>query len=166
MCESLSTPACAWATAGAEIASEAAKARRAQSRTVIGRSSQGCTPLETTSAAVARRSAGFAAVLPGEIRPPLPRQPLRLLAAPAGDRSVVAGEEHVRDGAPFPLARPRVMRVFEEAALEALLGRGGVLAHHARQEPDAGVEERHGGDLAPGKHVIADGDLLEGAARD
>src|SRR4051812_1397126 len=110
------------------MASEAAKASRAQSRTVIGRSSQGCTPLETTSAAVARRSAGFAAVLPGEIGPPLPGQPLRLLAAPAGDGGVVAGEEHVRDGAPFPFPRPRVVGVFEQARLEALLGRGGVLA--------------------------------------
>src|SRR3954469_23298015 len=156
MCESLSRPCCAWATAGTEIASEAAKARRAQSRTVIGRSSQGCAPLETTSAAVARRSAAFAAVVPGEIRPPLSRQARRLLPAPAGDRGVVAGEEHLRDGAALPLARPGIVRVFEEAGPDALLGRGGVLAHHAGQEPDAAVEERHRGDLAAGKHVIAD----------
>src|SRR3954469_11505366 len=137
MCESLSRPCCAWATAGTEMASEAAKASRAQSRTVIGRSSQGCAPLETTSAAVARRSAGFAAVLPGEIRPPLPREALRLLPAPAGDRGVMAGEERLRDGAALPLARPRVVRVFEEAGLEALLGRGGVRPHDAGQKPHA-----------------------------
>ena len=43
---------------------------------------------------------------------------------------------------------------------------GGQLAHHARQQPDAGVDQRHGGDFAARKHVIADRNLLEPAGLD
>ena len=43
---------------------------------------------------------------------------------------------------------------------------GRQLAHHARQQPDAGVDQRHGGDFTAGQHVIADRDFLEPARLD
>src|SRR5262245_23752998 len=46
---------------------------------------------------------------------------LGLRAAPGRDLGVVAGTEHVRDGAAFPELRPRILRVFEQALGEALL---------------------------------------------
>ena len=43
---------------------------------------------------------------------------------------------------------------------------GGELAHHAGQQPDAGVDQRQSGDFAARKHVIPDRNLLEPAGLD
>src|ERR1700752_5267733 len=60
--------------------------------------------------------------------------------APGRDLAVVAGYELLRDGAVLPELGPGVVRVFEQPLGETLLGSGGFLAHHAGQEPHAGVE--------------------------
>ena len=41
---------------------------------------------------------------------------LGLGAPPLGDFLVIAGQQHLGDGAALQLARPRVMRIFEQAA--------------------------------------------------
>jgi hypothetical protein len=56
---------------------------------------------------------------------------------------MIARQQDVGDGADLPLARPDVARVFEQTTLGALRG-----AHHPRNEPDAGVEDRERGDFA------------------
>src|SRR5688572_29296695 len=90
---------------------------------------------------------------PEQIRPPLAGDALRFVPPPPFDGCMVAVEKHFWDRAALPFARARVMRVFQAVRLEALLQAGGLLAHHARQEPHAGVEHHHGGHLAAGEHV-------------
>ena len=53
---------------------------------------------------------------------------------------MVARQQDFRDRPPLPVAWLRVLRVFEQAVLEALGLPGFDSAHHARDQPDAGVE--------------------------
>ena len=101
-----------------------------------------------------------------QVRPALAGQPLGLGVAPGGDLAVIAGDEHLRDRPALPHLRPGVLRVFQQAVGEALLGAGGLRAHDAGHQPHAGIDQRHGGDLAAGQHVIADRDLFESARLD
>src|SRR5580704_6399173 len=94
-----------------------------------------------------------------QVRPPLPRDPFRFRPPPFGDLRVVAREQHLRNRATLPYARARIVRIFEQALLEALLLARSVLAHHSGDEPHAGVEDRQRGDLAAREHVVADRDL-------
>src|SRR4051795_6112950 len=87
-------------------------------------------------------------------------------AAPGRDFGVVARHQHLGDGAALPKLRPRVMWVFEQAFGEALLGSRRLLAHHARQKPHAGIEQREARDLAAREDEIAERDFLEIAALD
>ena len=57
-----------------------------------------------------------------KIRPPLPRQPLGLGAPPGGDPAVVAAGENIRDAAALEELRAGVLRIFQQAGREALLG--------------------------------------------
>ena len=68
---------------------------------------------------------------------------------PARHRAMVATQEHRRDFFSLKETWTRVVRIFEQAVLEALLFAGGLLAHHPRKKPHTGVDERQGGDLAP-----------------
>src|SRR4051794_27169625 len=79
---------------------------------------------------------------------------------------MVAGEQHLGNGAALPLARACIVRVFEKTVLEALLLARRFLAHDARQKPHAGLDHGHSGDLAAGKNEIADRDLAEPARFD
>src|SRR5215468_887155 len=96
-----------------------------------------------------------------QIRAAGAREPLGLGAAPGRDLGMVAAGEDGRDRTALPHLRPGVLRVFEQALAEALLQARGLLAHHARQQAHAGVEQDEGRDLPTRKHVIADRDLLE-----
>ncbi len=58
------------------------------------------------------------------------------------------------------------MGVFEQALGKALLGSGGFVPHHARQQPDAGVDQCHRRDLAARQHVVADRNFLQAARID
>ena len=107
----------------------------------------------------ARASARFAIPVSRrrrQIGPALPSDPQRLLAPPFRDRLVIAREQHLGDGAALPFARPGVMRIFEQAGLETLGNAGFRLAHHAGDQPHAGVEHGERGDFAARKDVIAD----------
>src|SRR5450830_1644642 len=101
-----------------------------------------------------------------EVRAPLPGPPLSLRPPPLGDLGVVAGQQHLRDRLPPPDRRPSVLRVFQQAVGEAFLGGRGLLAHDARQQPDAGVEHAKRRDFPAGEHEIAERDFLQGARRD
>ena len=65
---------------------------------------------------------------------------------------------------PLPLGRPGVVRVFQQPGGEALLLGAVRRAHHAGQQPHAGIQQHQRRQLAAGQHVVADADLL-GAAR-
>src|SRR5262249_41885823 len=101
-----------------------------------------------------------------QIRPACAGEPLGLGASPGRDLGMVAAGENVRDRTALPHLRPGVLRVFEQALAEALLQARGLLAHHAGQQPHAGVEQDNGRDLPTRKHVIADRNLLEAAPFD
>src|ERR1700674_2400981 len=105
------------------------------------------------------------ATLP-QIGPPLAGRPLRLAAAPRRHLAVITGNEHLGDRAALELLRPGVLRVFQEARLETLVGARRLLAHHPRQKPYAGIEQRVGGDLASRQHEVAHGTLFEAARGD
>src|SRR5687768_12816371 len=55
-----------------------------------------------------------------QIRTAFAGELFRLLALPARDGGMIAGEEHGRDLAAFPDARPGIVRMLEQALLEAL----------------------------------------------
>src|ERR1019366_6489802 len=67
-----------------------------------------------------------------EVRAARGGQPFGLGPAPGRDLAVVAGNEHVRDRLALPDRRPGVLRVFQQAVGETLLGDRGLLAHDAR----------------------------------
>ena len=57
-----------------------------------------------------------------QIGPADARQLLGLGAAPGGDFGVIARQENVGDRQRLPIARARVVRILEQACLEAFLG--------------------------------------------
>src|ERR1700691_1751292 len=69
-----------------------------------------------------------------QVRASLARDTLGLGATPRRDLGVVAREEHVRNCAALPFAGAGVVRIFEQPALEALLGARVLLAHHTGNE--------------------------------
>src|ERR1700684_2688346 len=83
-----------------------------------------------------------------QVGPALAGQALGLALVPGLDLGVVAAGQHLGNGAAFPDGGAGELRIFEQAAGVALLGPRGFLAHDARQQPDAGVDERIGRDLA------------------
>ena len=95
-----------------------------------------------------------------------------LVAAPAVDGLMVAGEEDVGDGEAVPHAGSGVVRVVEEWAVVVVAGGEGVLvggvgvAEGAREKADDGVDEEQCGDLAAGEDVVAHGDLFGGEGLD
>ena len=71
-----------------------------------------------------------------------------------------------RHCAALPLRRPGVVRVFQQPGAETLLLGAGRRAHHAGQQPHAGVQQHQRRQLAAGQHVVADADLLSAARVD
>ncbi len=69
-------------------------------------------------------------------------------------------------GPALEIGGPGVLRIFEQAVGEAFLDAGGFLAHHAGNQPDAGVDQRQRGRFAARQHEIAERDFLELARRD
>ena len=110
---------------------------------------------------------GVAAVavhaLQPEIRPADSGDLFGLRLPPGGDRGVMAGEQHIRHARPAPLGRAGIMRIFQQPGAEAFLLGARPGAHHARQQPHAGIEQHERRQLPAGEHVIADADLLDAA---
>src|SRR6266446_10334639 len=73
---------------------------------------------------------------------------------------MVAGGQDGGNLRAFKALRPCVMGIFEQSPLETFLGPGVIGAHDAWKQPDAGLDQRHGGDLAARKHEIAERNLL------
>ena len=87
-------------------------------------------------------------------------------APPFGDLLVIARQQHIGDGAALEVARPCVMRIFEQPGREALLGERALIAGDALDQPHAGIDQHLRGKLATRQHVIADRDLLDVARFD
>ena len=113
------------------------------------------------------RDGGVAPTVVGreQVRPQAPGAFERLRPAPGGDGAVVAAAQDLGD-VPAPKARrPRVLRVLEEAAREALLLEGGSVADDARNEAGDGLEDDEGGQLAAGAGMQeAERSALSGSA--
>src|SRR5262245_50224932 len=95
-----------------------------------------------------------------------PREPLRLAVTPGRDPGMIPGGQHVRNRTALPELGARELRVFEQPPGKAFFLSRRLLAHHAGQQPDAGIDESHGRDLSAREHVVADRHLLEIAAFD
>src|SRR5918992_1446950 len=85
--------------------------------------------------------------------------------APLTDLGVVPREENLRDGVPAPLRGTRVVGVLGgpgERLAERLLHRALLVSQGSRELAQDGVAHDHGGQLAPGEHIGADGDDVRG----
>src|SRR5262249_16537045 len=56
---------------------------------------------------------------------------------------------------------PGILRIFQQPRLETFFRLRHLLAHHAGQQPHAGIDQDISGDLAAREHIVADRDLLE-----
>src|SRR5262249_52927573 len=101
-----------------------------------------------------------------QIRAALPRRLFPLLLPPLADPVMMTGEQYLRHRAAIPILRPRVVRIFEEAVLETFLRERRLVAHHARQQPHASVDERDRRRLAAREDEIAEAQLLDAARLD
>ena len=81
----------------------------------------------------------------------------------SSDLAVIARGQHRGDFAALETLRPGVLRIFQQAVLEALVGMALGGAEHAGHQPHHGFEQHHGGDFAAGQHIVADRDFLETA---
>lgn len=82
---------------------------------------------------------------------------MRLFLAPFFDFTVVAGEEDFGHWHAAEVFGPGILRVFEVVFMAEGLGhRGLIAAEGSGEEPDAGVGDHHGGEVAGGEHVVAD----------
>src|SRR3954453_16384738 len=101
-----------------------------------------------------------------EVRTPRAREFHRLLATPCSDPSMVAGKQDRRYRPSLPFCRAGVLGIFEQAVRKTLRHPRLGIAHDPGQKADDGVEDDHCRELAAGKDIIADGDLLEALGRD
>ena len=90
----------------------------------------------------------------------------RLLQAPAADRFMVAGQQHVRYRFAFIYLRPRVVRTVQQTTDKRIFHRRSGISEHARQLADNGVNQHHRRQLATGQHEIAEADLVRDAGLD
>ena len=79
---------------------------------------------------------------------------------------MVPGRENVGNWLALEYWRPGVLRIFEQTVRKTFLGGGRFLAHHAGQQPHAGIEQRQRGNLAAREHEIAERHLLQPAGLD
>src|SRR6476660_5570579 len=77
-----------------------------------------------------------------QVGPALRRKPFGLKPAPGLDLGMVSGRENVGNWFALEYRRPGVLRIFEQTVSKTFLGGGSFLAHHAGQEPHAGIEQR------------------------
>src|SRR5262245_62133556 len=98
-----------------------------------------------------------------KIRAPCRREALGLAQPPAGNARVVTAGEHLGNASAFPLARPRVLGIFEQTCSEAFFGQRQGLTHDPGQQPHNGVDQHHGRQFAAGKDVVTDRNLVEPA---
>ena len=78
---------------------------------------------------------------------------------PLADLLVVPRQEDLRHRWPPKNLRPRVVRVLQKPGGEALLLQR-LPRDHARDQPRHGIHDDHCRHLAPGQHVVADGNLV------
>src|SRR6185437_4838911 len=98
-----------------------------------------------------------------QIRTPLPRRFLRAGLSPRADILVMPRQQDRGDRAPLPILGPRIMGIFEQSPLEALLRQARRIADDAGQHPHAGIEQCDRRRLAAREDEIAEADLLDAA---
>src|SRR5258708_18650522 len=92
---------------------------------------------------------------------PSPAQLLALLAVPSLDGGVVAAAQDFGYGPALEVGGPGVERWFEAVGLgEGLASQRLRGAKGTGEQPCSGLDDRHGRDLAPAEHVVADAQLL------
>src|SRR6476469_8420351 len=96
-----------------------------------------------------------------EVGPALAGEAFGLGAPPSRDPGVIAGTEDFRDGMALEELGSGELRIFQQALAEAFICPGGLLAHDARNEPDAGVEQGQSRDFAARQNIVAERDFLE-----
>src|SRR3954454_6627423 len=87
----------------------------------------------------------------------------RLLEPPVAHAGMMAGQQHVRNRPAAPLRRARVVGVLGAAAerrREGLLHGAGVVAEHARELAQHGVQDDHRRTLSARQHIAPDRQLL------
>src|SRR3546814_15117483 len=75
---------------------------------------------------------------------------------------MIPRSQHFRDHAPFPYNGPGIVRIFEEAAFEALLIPTGSGAHYPRKQADASIQQHQRAHFPAGKDDVPHADLLDG----
>ena len=105
-------------------------------------------------------------MLAPKVRAPLAGDTFRLGLAPRGHRGVMAGEQHVGHATSLPFGGAGVVRVLQQVARERLLRRAVGRAHHARQQPNHGIEQHQRRQFTTGQDVVADADLFHPAGID
>ncbi len=73
---------------------------------------------------------------------------------------MVAAEQDIGHTPAVKLDRAGVLRSFDEAAGETVVGRAIGVAQHSRQEAYDGIDENSGGECTVRENVISDGDLI------
>ena len=87
----------------------------------------------------------------------LSRQQQGLFPPPEGDGFVIAAIEDRWDSIATIVERLGVLRIFERIAIEGFLLQR-ICRDGSIEQADDGIGDRHGGKLAAGEDVVADGD--------
>jgi len=98
-----------------------------------------------------------------EIWTPLAGRFFTHTAPPLVDLLVVARQQHLGDVEPFERPRSRVLRMLEEAVLEAFFQRALDIPQNTRGKSNARLDHDHRRRLATGENRVSDRDLLEPA---
>ena len=83
-----------------------------------------------------------------------------LLFAPAVDKSVIAGEQHLRHAQPVPLVGAGILRILQKPVPVALVREADLVTENARNQTADRIGNAHRRQLAAGQDKVADGDLL------
>ena len=74
---------------------------------------------------------------------------------------MMAGDQDIGHGAVAPYPRSRILRIFQQADLETLIGQAFRMVDHPRQQTHDRIDQNDRGRLTAGQNKIADADFLD-----
>ena len=80
--------------------------------------------------------------------------------APAFDIGMVAREQYIGNAHAAILRRTRVLRIFEQPIIEALVNRTALVAEYTIEPTHDRIDDHHRSELAAREHIITDRDRL------